>query len=168
VKLQCPFEQELMDAIAARRWPDRADQALRDHAAACRLCSDVADIAGAFFDDRECARAEAVVPSSSAVWWRAQIRAREDAARLAARPLLIVQAVATVVAAVVAIVLAPAASTWIRSALAAVGAAEFWTVPRDVSLSWVLSAAAYTTLPLIVVGVWVVLAPVVVYLALDE
>jgi hypothetical protein len=168
VKLQCPFEQELMDAIAARRWPERADQALRDHVAACSLCRDVAEIAGAFYDDRECARAEAMVPSSSAVWWRAQIRAREDAARLAARPLLIVQAVATIVAAAVAIVLAPAASTWMRSSLAALGAAEFWSVPRDASLSWVLSAAAYTTLPLIVVGVWVVLAPVVVYLALDE
>ena len=168
MKLQCQFEQELLDAIAARRWPDRADEALRDHVAHCGLCADVAEIAGAFFDDRDCARAEAIVPSSSAVWWRTQIRAREEAARLAARPLLIVQGIATVVAAVVAIALAPMASTWIRSSLAALGAAEFWALPRDVSLSWVLSAAAYTTLPLIVVGVWVVLAPVVVYLALDD
>jgi len=168
VKLQCQFEQELLDAVAARRWPDRTDEALRNHVAGCGLCSDVAEIAGAFFDDRDYARSEAVVPSSSAVWWRAQIRAREDAARLAARPLLIVQAVATVVAAVVAIALAPAASTWIRGSLAALGAAEFWAVPRDVSLAWVLSAAAYTTLPLIAVGIWVVVAPVVVYLALDE
>ena len=45
-----------------------------------------AAIAGAFFEDRDCAQAEAVVPSSSAVWWRAQIRAREEAARVATRP----------------------------------------------------------------------------------
>ena len=38
----------------------------------------------------------------------------------------------------------------------------------DVSFAWILSAAAYTTLPLLAVGIWVVLAPVVVYLALDE
>ena len=168
MKLQCPFEQELLDAVAVRRWPERADAALREHVAACTLCSDVAEIAGAFFEDRDCARAEAVVPASSAVWWRAQIRAREEAARIAARPLLIVQAVATIVAAMVAIALAPAASTWVRGSLAALGAAEFWALPRDVSFSWILSAAAYTTLPLIAVGVWVVLAPVVVYLALDE
>ena len=87
---------------------------------------------------------------------------------MAARPLLIVQTVATVVAAVVAIGLAPAASGWIRGSLATLGATEFWTMPRDVNLSWILSAAAYTTLPLVAVGVWVVLAPVVVYLALDE
>ena len=62
----------------------------------------------------------------------------------------------------------PAASSWIRGSLAALGAAEFWALPRDVSLSWILSAAAYTTLPLLAVGVSVVLAPVLVYLALDE
>ncbi len=62
VKLQCPFEQELLDAVAARRWPDRAEPALRAHVASCSLCSDVAEIAGAFFEDRDCARAEAVVP----------------------------------------------------------------------------------------------------------
>ena len=168
MKLQCQFEQELLDAIAARRWPDRAEAQLREHVAHCALCSDVAEIAGAFFEDRECARAEAAVPTASAVWWRAQIRAREEAARVAARPLLIFQALATVVVAVVAVALAPAASTWIRASLAALGAAEFWALPRDVSLSWILSAAVYTTLPLLAVGVWVVLAPVLVYLALDE
>lgn len=168
MKLQCQFEQELLDAVAARRWPDRAEAQLREHVAQCALCSDVAEIAGAFFEDRDCARAEAAVPPASAVWWRAQIRAREEAARVAARPLLIFQALATVVVAVVAVALAPAASTWIRASLAALGATEFWALPRDVSLSWILSAAAYTTLPLLAVGVWVVLAPVLVYLALDE
>ena len=168
MKLQCQFEQELLDAIAARRWPNRAEAQLRGHVAHCGLCSDVAAIAGAFFEDRDCAQAEAVVPSSSAVWWRAQIRAREEAARVAARPLLIFQALATVVVAIVAIVLAPTASNWIRGSLTAFGAAEFWTLPRDLNFSWILSAAAYTTLPLLAVGVSVVLAPVVVYLALDE
>jgi predicted anti-sigma-YlaC factor YlaD len=168
VKLQCQFEQELLDAVAARRWPNRADAQLREHVAQCALCSDVAEIAGAFFEDRECARAEAVVPPASAIWWRAQIRAREEAARVAARPLLIFQTLATVFVAIVAIALAPTASTWIRGSLATLGGAEFWALPRDVSLSWILSAAAYTTLPLLAVGVWVVLAPVLVYLALDE
>ena len=110
VKLQCPFEQELLDAVTARRWPDRADESLRSHVAGCALCADVAEIAAAFFEDRDCARAEAVVPAASAVWWRAQIRAREEAARLAVRPLLIVQVIATICAAFGAIALAPAAS----------------------------------------------------------
>ena len=168
MKLHCPFEQELLDAIGARRWPDRAEPALREHVARCGLCADVAEIAGAFFEDRDCARAEAAVPSASAVWWRSQIRAREEAARVALRPLLIVQVIATICAAAGAIALAPAASQGIRAALAAIGASEWLALPRDVSFSWLLGAAAYTTLPLIAACVWVVLAPVVVYLALDE
>ena len=168
MKLQCAFEQELLDAVAARRWPDRADEPLRTHVAGCALCTDVAGIAAAFFEDRDCARAEAAVPAASAVWWRAQIRAREEAARVALRPLLAVQVIATICAAFGAIALAPAASRGIRAALAAMSGTEWLALPADVSFSWLLGAAFYTTLPLIAACLWVVLAPVVVYLALDE
>ena len=110
-----------------------------------------------------------MVPSSSAVWWRAQIRAREEAARVArAAAADLPGARHGLSSPSCAIALAPAASNWIRGSLAAFGAAEFWTLPSDVSFSWILGAAAYTTLPLLAVGVSVVLAPVVVYLALDE
>jgi hypothetical protein len=40
------------------------------------------------------ARREAAPPSSAIVWWRAQMRARREAARTAERPLTIVHAVA--------------------------------------------------------------------------
>lgn len=168
MKLSCHLETDLLDALAANRWPDRADAALREHVRGCAICSDVAEIAAAFFEDREIARTEAPVPSASAVWWRAQVRAREESARLAARPIALVQAAATVCVAAVSIAAAPTASEWVRGVIFALGATAWWSAPRDVTLSWVLGAAAYTTLPLLAVGVWVVLAPVVVYLALDD
>jgi hypothetical protein len=40
------------------------------------------------------ARAEATPPSSAIVWWRAQMRARQEAARAAERPITIVHALA--------------------------------------------------------------------------
>jgi hypothetical protein len=40
------------------------------------------------------AQREAAPPSSAIVWWRAQMRARQDAARAAERPLTVVHAVA--------------------------------------------------------------------------
>jgi hypothetical protein len=168
MKLDCPREQDLLDAVAASRWPERADDGLREHVAHCGICSDIAAMAVAFLQDREVAHAEAPVPSAAIVWWKAQIRAREEANRIAARPIVLVQAVATVCAAVASLAVAPAASAWVRSMITALGAAEWWTLPSDVSFSWIVSAAAYTTLPLLAVGVWIVLAPVVVYLALDE
>ena len=167
MKLTCGREQDVLDAVAARRWPHRADIALRDHAAVCRICADVAEVASAFADDSE-ASPDPPVPSASVVWWKAQIRAREEAAQLAARPIVFVQAVATICAAIAAIALAPTASAWARELVVAAAAAGWWASPKDVGLGWILGAAAYTTVPLLAVGIWVVLAPVVVYLALDE
>lgn len=168
MKIECGREQDLLDAVAASRWPHRSDAALREHVSGCGVCSDVAEIALAFLQDREHAQAEARVPPAAVVWWKSQIRAREEAARIAARPIALVQAVATICVAVASIAVAPAASAWVRALITSLGAAEWWTPPTDVSLSWILSAAVYTTLPLLAVGIWVVLAPVVVYLALDE
>jgi hypothetical protein len=102
------------------------------------------------------------------VWWKAQVRARDECARLAARPIVMVQAAATVVAAAASVVLAPAAAAWVRAGLGSLGAEAWSSLPADISLAWLLSTAAYTTLPLLAVGAWVVLAPVVVYLALDD
>jgi hypothetical protein len=168
VKFQCQHEQDLLDAIATRRWPSRADRTLVDHVAACRLCADVAEVALAFLDDRDRGSAEPSVPPASLVWWKAQVRAREEAARLAARPILLIQIVATVCAAAASLALAPAASSWMRELLATFGATGWSALPPDLSVSWILGAAAYVTLPLLAVGVWIVVAPVVVYLALDE
>ena len=166
--LHCQYEQDLLDAIGARRWPERADAALREHVRTCAVCADVAEIASAFLDDGDLARTEAKVPSASAVWWRAQVRAREEAARVAARPIALVQTVSTICVAAASIAAAPAASAWVRELVTALGASGWWTVPHEVSLGWILGAAAYITLPLLAVGVWVILAPVAVYLALDE
>ena len=168
MKLECPREQELLDAVSANRWPERADAGLREHVSACGICSDVVEMAEAFLHERESASTEVQVPPATVVWWKAQVRAREEAARLAARPIVLVQAIATMCAAIASILVAPAASAWVRSLITSLGAAEWWSLPSDVSFSWILSAAAYTTLPLLAVGIWIVLAPVVVYLALDE
>ena len=168
MKFECAREQDLLDAVGANRWPHRVDDGLREHVASCSICSDVVEIAVAFLQDRECAHTEAHVPPAAAVWWKAQMRAREEATRIAARPIVLVQAIATVCAAIASVLVAPAASAWVRGLITSLGAADWWSLPGDVSFSWVLSAAAYTTLPLLAVGIWIVLAPVVVYLALDE
>ena len=39
--LHCEHEQDLLDTIAANRWPDRADAALGHHVRGCASCSDV-------------------------------------------------------------------------------------------------------------------------------
>jgi hypothetical protein len=51
-------------------------------------------IADAIAAEASVARREAQPPSSAIVWWRAQMRARQEAARAVERPLTIVHAVA--------------------------------------------------------------------------
>ena len=69
-------------------------------------------------DDHAAAVAESNVPSSGQVWWRAQVRARAEAERAAARPIFIAQAVAA--AALVGLI--AAVVSWVWPKMSAAGA----------------------------------------------
>jgi hypothetical protein len=92
--VECLREQEIVDAIASGRWPHACDPSLASHAATCAICRDVVDVASALRDDAFDARHEARVPSAGLVWWRATIRARAEASRVAERPLTVAQGIA--------------------------------------------------------------------------
>jgi hypothetical protein len=104
--IECSREQDVIDAVSSGRWPDRCDDALRAHVAACAICAEVAEVARAIQDDHEAAWRDARVPPSGRVWWRAEMRARQEAARKAARPITLVQGAAAVCAGGVLIALA--------------------------------------------------------------
>src|SRR3954469_14609104 len=122
---ECDREEDVLDALAARRWPERATDDLRAHVTACAVCADLAEVATAALDDRQQLWSDARVPPAGVVWWRAQLRAREDAARAAGRPVAFVQGVAASVAVwlIVSLVRALPADylsswrTWITSAV---------------------------------------------------
>lgn len=162
--LHCAVEHELLDAVAAGRWPDRVDAGLGQHVASCDVCRDVAILAVGFLEERDRAWADVRVPSPSLVWWRAQLRARDEAARVAVRPIVAVQMLAALAVFLVSAALAPAATAWLRSWLGT----DWWSIPENLSLTWMLGTAAYMTLPLLAVGLWLVLAPVIVFLTLED
>ena len=91
---ECPREQEVVSAVSGGHWPERCDEELRAHAAGCPICAEVAAIAAALQADRGALWREAHVPPAGRVWWRAEMRARHEAARKAAQPITIAQAVA--------------------------------------------------------------------------
>ena len=138
--MNCPREAEILRAIEARHWPDRCDDELRAHAGSCADCADLVHVATALTDDREDAVHAAHVPPSGAVWWRAQMRARQEAARAARRVISIVQTAAVLVALVaVYLILGPTLPT------------IHWSLPLLLALASPL-----------------ILAPVAVYFALTE
>ena len=157
----------MLDALSARRWPERCDADLRAHVASCAICADLVDVATALLDDHEVAWGDAHVPPSGVVWWRAQLRARDEAARAAARPLAFIQGVAASVAVwlVVALVRAvPPAylSTW-RAWVAGL-------VP-DITVRMPDMASVTGAVPLsilVLLAAWLLLAPVAIYFAVVD
>jgi hypothetical protein len=110
----CVHERDVLDLVAIDQWPQRADAALQAHVAGCPLCAEVASIATAV---REWGDAESVprMPEASVVWYRAQVRARADAARAAFRPVWLAQGFALVALAVALAWFGPG-SNWYASA----------------------------------------------------
>jgi hypothetical protein len=98
-------------------------------------------------DDFERISQHARVPTPEIVWWRAQMRAREEANRAALRPILLTQAVS--MAALVGVLVA--AAGWISVPILA------WLAPLPEAL------------PLLPIGValacWIVVTPLVLYFA---
>jgi len=91
-RVECPFEDDVLMYVGTGRWPDRAPAELTTHAASCEVCGDLAVVAGAMDTERGDVPVSARVPSAGTVWWHAQLRAREDAAKAVGRPITFAQA----------------------------------------------------------------------------
>jgi hypothetical protein len=155
-KPDCAREMETFDAISSGAWPNACDDSLRAHVATCAICSDVAEVATALIDDREAAMRQALVPPSGVVWWRMQMRARNEAAQSARRTVIAVQA--AVFAAVIGI------------ALAILGGAWWNKLPHvdEIAASGLLVVAQWGVPLLLALAIWLTLAPVAVWLAVTE
>lgn len=100
--IECPRESDVLDAVAAGKWPNRIEFELAEHVASCRVCADVLAVATAIQNDHEAVWEDANIPSSGQMWWRAEMRVRQEAIRQASRPIAIAQATAMLVALAVA------------------------------------------------------------------
>lgn len=164
---ECPREQDMLDALCAGRWPVRCDDDLRTHVAGCPVCADLVDVAGPLLQERERLWSEIRVPSAGTVWWRAQLRARREAARVAARPLAVAHLATCVAVIGLAIALtafvAAAAGEWLPGTgdlpSLQLPAVTLPDIPRSDLLWRILAVAA---------AAWLALTPLALYLALRE
>ena len=90
----CHFEDELIDAIGR----GFINAELTGHVATCASCTELQLVAGAVLEDRREAMIEATVPNSGTMWWRMQVRLRQEAQATARRTLLIGQAATILIA----------------------------------------------------------------------
>ena len=138
--MNCPREAEVWRAIEARHWPERCDDELRAHAASCVDCADLVEVATVLTEECEDAMHAAQLPPSGAVWYRAHLRVRQDAARSVRRIINVVQVAAVVIALVAVFII-------VRPSLPDI----HWPLPLILALATPL-----------------LLTPVAVYLALTE
>jgi hypothetical protein len=75
----CSRKQELAEVLKAGHWPDACEASLREHVGGCSECSEQVLLTQAF----KAARAEAVAHGTlyhpGTLWWRAQLRRRNEA-----------------------------------------------------------------------------------------
>lgn len=88
----CQRETEVLAAIRSGAWANPLNDALRRHVADCPVCAEVLLVARFLACDD--ASVEAVLPEAGLVWWKAQMRARREAAERAAQPIAIAEKVA--------------------------------------------------------------------------
>jgi hypothetical protein len=165
--LECVREQDVIDAIASGRWPGRVDAELCEHVSGCPVCADAAEVMAAFAAERDQPSTDAaVLPPAEIVWYRAQMRARAEAAQLAGRPMAVVQALAIACAVGAMAASGETILPWLQAAFASVPpvASHLIAAPASVDiLALTLRGAS------LAIAISLVLAPIAVYLsAADE
>jgi hypothetical protein len=160
---ECPRESEVLEAAVIGGRP--ADPELADHVDACPSCREAALVVAALRVERDVAWEEAALPTSHVVWLRAQMRARAEATRLASGPIAVVQALGAACAVGVIAAIVGTSYWWLRSWVVWLGdaAAVIASAPSTFEMATLASRGI-----LLAVGVWLVLAPVAVYLAATE
>jgi hypothetical protein len=160
--LRCSREEDLLDVLASGRWPVACERELVEHVRDCLECRDLLVVAEALITDRREAEAAVAVPTSSAVWWRMQLRREREAKDVAARTVGRVHGV------VVGLTVAVIVVVLVMTSLARIG----WgwvtsTMPRVEELAGLSSAVPLTVVVFVALAI-LVFAPVAVYLALAE
>ena len=104
---------------------ERLGDEIRQHAAACAVCAEVALVAQEFQREEELAATElkqpgAGLPSAGLVWWKAQLAARRAAEQRAAEPVVFVERAAYALGALSTLVLGvwewPRIAGWLHRA----------------------------------------------------
>ncbi len=88
---QCENEQAVAEALRRGHWPEACDAALRAHVEGCAVCSETVLVAEALREEQASLLADVKLPDAGLVWWKAQLRARREAAELATRPIALAE-----------------------------------------------------------------------------
>ena len=99
----CAREKEVAELVERGQWPHACSPEMRDHVEGCRVCGELTLVKQALRRERTDAMAQPALPSASALWWRAQLRKRNEALGKIGRPILGAEIFAAAMLALVAL-----------------------------------------------------------------
>jgi len=171
--VECVREDDVLMMVSTGRWPEAAPAELREHAERCQVCRELGLAATSIGQEAEAEASSPNLPSSGTVWWRAQLRARQEAARQVVRPITAAQMMAFAVMVGVAGAVFGATTQWFQRGLGTLGRAivdgvaslplPSLSLPQDLSAvplsSWII---------VFVVGIGLIAGAAVVSWAMKE
>jgi hypothetical protein len=87
----CPHETEIRAIVRSGHWPEACDPELRNHVETCRACGEQLLVLHAFHSARAHTMQAARVDHPDLLWWRAQLRRRNEALQRVNRPITTAQ-----------------------------------------------------------------------------
>jgi hypothetical protein len=164
----CPHEAEVQAILRQGHWPEACDRELRQHIQSCRSCSEQLLVLHTFHAARAHTMQAAPIDHPNLLWWRAQLRRRNQALQRVGRPITTAQIFALCISIL-------AAAALLRSQI---GKGLHWSswFPQSSSGSPFDALSFFTSittdwgffLPLIGLGTVLLLSAVVVYLVSDR
>ena len=106
----CTREKEVMDLLRSGGWPAACEPELHEHVAGCSLCAQTVMLKSAFVSALAAAKDQARLQSAGVLWWRAQLRRRNEAVERVNRPIARAQRFALLINLLAAVALL--ASQW--------------------------------------------------------
>jgi hypothetical protein len=165
----CRREAEVVSAVLAGGWPSNAGENLLTHVGTCGDCREVLLVTRMMKANYEPTNGEVHVPAAGQVWWRAAVRARLEAAQVAARPLTWLHGLAGASAVGLACALLSVAWPSVREAAGWLGVLVNGVDPRDLEVAGTVGRAVWNSLPVAgAVAVGLMLAPLALYFVLSD
>lgn len=127
----CEHQPEVARAVRAGQWPHGCADDLRKHVADCAICADEVRLTAAFAVARASTQTPAALPSADLLWWKAQLRRKQQAMERLESPGMAISTAA--MAAALVVLLAVMGAFWKRgewthllAAVAPVGRGGWW------------------------------------------